>query len=58
MVGLKPGGVNSWAGRIYNAGDGKTYAGTAKLGGAIVRVRVCVAFILCKPQYGPVLRVA
>jgi len=41
--GMRPTGPNQWAGRIYNADDGKTYASKiAVTGPASLRVEGCV----------------
>jgi uncharacterized protein (DUF2147 family) len=42
--GMRPSGPNQWAGRIYNADDGQTYASKISVAGADrLRVEGCVA---------------
>jgi uncharacterized protein (DUF2147 family) len=45
---MKPEGSNAWAGKIYNADDGRTYSASAKLDGNRFTLKACVASILCK----------
>lgn len=45
---MKPTGDNSWAGSIYNADDGRTYAATMTLSGGTMKLKGCVASIFCK----------
>jgi uncharacterized protein (DUF2147 family) len=48
MSGMTPSGDNLWTGRIYNPDDGNTYSGTIRMAGATMKVKGCVASILCK----------
>ena len=45
---MAPAGDNNWAGTIYNPDDGRTYSASLKLSGRVIRVKGCVAAILCK----------
>jgi uncharacterized protein (DUF2147 family) len=45
---MKPAGPNKWSGQIYNADDGKTYAGNVSVSGpANLKVEGCVGGALC-----------
>lgn len=48
LSGMKPTGDNTWSGSIYNADDGRTYSATMTLSGATMKLKGCVAGILCK----------
>ncbi len=49
--GMTPNGPDSWAGRIYNADDGRTYKASLEfLGRNRARVEGCVLAVLCKGQ--------
>ncbi len=48
LVGMKSAGENTWKGAIYNPDDGKTYTGTVKLSGGVMKVQGCVLKVLCK----------
>jgi uncharacterized protein (DUF2147 family) len=48
LIGMKPAGENSWQGAIYNPDDGKTYSATVRYSGSEMKVKGCVAGILCK----------
>ena len=48
LIGMRPSGENKWKGSIYNPDDGKTYSATVSLDGNRMKVRGCVAAILCK----------
>jgi uncharacterized protein (DUF2147 family) len=49
MQGAKRSGPLSWAGRLYNRADGKTYAGTLTVKSRdAVQLSGCVAAIFCK----------
>lgn len=48
LIGMKPNGDNQWKGAIYNPDDGKTYSATVKYDGKTMKVKGCVASILCK----------
>jgi uncharacterized protein (DUF2147 family) len=48
LIGMKPAGENYWKGAIYNPDDGKTYSGTVRYDGQNMKVKGCVAGILCK----------
>jgi uncharacterized protein (DUF2147 family) len=45
---MKPTGDNTWSGKIYNADDGKTYSATMSMSGSTMKLKGCVAGILCK----------
>jgi uncharacterized protein (DUF2147 family) len=40
--GMKPSGADTWSGRIYNADDGRTYSGSAKLSGNTLTISACI----------------
>jgi uncharacterized protein (DUF2147 family) len=48
LIGMKPAGENYWKGAIYNPDDGKTYSGTVRYDGQNMKVKGCVAGVLCK----------
>ncbi len=48
LVGMKPAGENLWRGAIYNPDDGNTYSATVTHNGGTMKVKGCVASILCK----------
>ena len=48
LIGMRPAGLNKWKGTIYNPDDGKSYSATVSLEGNRMKVRGCVAAILCK----------
>ena len=48
LIGMKPAGEDTWKGAIYNPDDGNTYSATLTLDGARMKVKGCVAGILCK----------
>jgi uncharacterized protein (DUF2147 family) len=53
LIGMKPSGTpDKWAGQIYNAEDGKTYAGSiAMMGASSLKVEGCVmGGMICKSQ--------
>jgi uncharacterized protein (DUF2147 family) len=50
LKNMKADGSNKWVGTIYNADDGYTYTSVMKLGGNVMKVKGCVAFI-CKSMY-------
>jgi len=44
ILGMQPAGPDKWSGRIYNADDGKVYAGSIQLTGpASLKIQGCVA---------------
>jgi len=48
LLGMKPSGLNQWAGRIYNSDNGKTYSGGLTLvDPGVLRVRGCILGFLC-----------
>jgi uncharacterized protein (DUF2147 family) len=48
LIGMKPAGEGKWQGAIYNPDDGNTYSASIKLDGDKMKVKGCVAGILCK----------
>lgn len=48
LIGMKPAGEGKWQGSIYNPDDGNTYSASIKLDGDKMKVKGCVAGILCK----------
>lgn len=48
LIGMKPAGDNYWKGAIYNPDDGKTYSATVSYEGSRMKVKGCVAGVLCK----------
>lgn len=52
VLGMKPNGAGKWAGRVYNAEDGKTYTGYLTLTGAnSLDLQGCVlGGLICKSQ--------
>ncbi len=48
LIGMKPAGENAWKGAIYNPDDGRTYSATVNYEGRTMKVKGCVAGILCK----------
>ena len=48
LVGMKPAGDGQWKGAIYNPDDGKTYSATVTHKGGTMKVKGCVAAVLCK----------
>jgi uncharacterized protein (DUF2147 family) len=48
LIDMKPTGDSAWQGAIYNPDDGNTYSATLTLDGNSMKVRGCVAGILCK----------
>lgn len=48
LIGMKPAGENAWKGAIYNPDDGRTYAATVRYDGSVMKVKGCVAGVLCK----------
>ena len=48
LIGMKPTGDNFWKGAIYNPDDGKTYSATVRYDGRSMKVKGCVAGVLCK----------
>ena len=48
LIGMKPAGEATWKGAIYNPDDGNTYSATVTLDGSRMKVKGCVAGILCK----------
>jgi uncharacterized protein (DUF2147 family) len=48
LIGMKPAGEGEWKGAIYNPDDGKTYSATVRHDGKTMKVKGCVAGILCK----------
>jgi uncharacterized protein (DUF2147 family) len=51
MSNMKPEGDNKWTGAIYNPDDGRTYSASIKLDGGRMRVKGCVAGILCQSKW-------
>jgi uncharacterized protein (DUF2147 family) len=46
--GMRPSGPNQWAGQIYNADDGKTYASKISMAGpSTLKVEGCIGAGLC-----------
>lgn len=48
LKGMKPAGEGQWKGAIYNPDDGKTYSATVTHKGNTMKVKACVAAVLCK----------
>lgn len=48
LLGMQPAGDNLWKGAIYNADDGNTYSATIRLAGDRIKLKACVAAVLCK----------
>ena len=48
LKGMKPAGDGQWKGAIYNPDDGKTYSATVTQSGGSMKVKACVAGVLCK----------
>lgn len=48
LIGMKSAGEDTWKGAIYNPDDGNTYSATLTLAGSKMKVKGCVAGILCK----------
>ncbi len=48
LIGMKPAGEGTWKGAIYNPDDGNTYSATLSMDGGSLKVKGCVAGILCK----------
>ena len=48
LIGMKPAGDGQWKGAIYNPDDGKTYSATVNHKGDTMKVKGCVAAVLCK----------
>jgi len=48
LIGMQPDGNGGWKGRLYNPDDGGTYSATVKLDGDQIKVKGCVAGVLCK----------
>ena len=48
LIGMKPSGEGTWNGAIYNPDDGNTYSASVKLNGSEMKVKGCVASVLCK----------
>jgi len=48
LIGMKPSGEGKWQGAIYNPDDGNTYSASIRLDGDKMKVKGCVAGILCK----------
>lgn len=48
LIGMKPAGQGLWKGAIYNPDDGKTYSATVSHQGDAIKVKGCVAAVLCK----------
>ena len=48
LIGMKPTGDNFWKGAIYHPDDGKTYSATVRYDGRSMKVKGCVAGVLCK----------
>ena len=48
LIGMKPAGEDTWKGAIYNPDDGNTYSATLTLDGSRMKVKGCVAGVLCK----------
>ena len=48
LIGMKPDGDGTWKGAIYNPDDGNTYSASVKLKGSEMKVKGCVASVLCK----------
>lgn len=52
VLGMKPNGTDKWSGQVYNAEDGKTYAGHLTLTGArSLKLEGCaMAGLICRAQ--------
>ena len=48
LIGMRQAGEGKWQGAIYNPDDGNTYSASIKLDGDKMKVKGCVAGILCK----------
>jgi uncharacterized protein (DUF2147 family) len=48
LVNMKAAGGGKWQGAIYNPDDGRTYSGSVKLEGAVMKVQGCVLNLFCK----------
>jgi uncharacterized protein (DUF2147 family) len=48
LIGMKPAGDGKWQGAIYNPDDGNTYSASIRVEGDTLKVKGCVAGILCK----------
>lgn len=48
LVDMKPAGAGKWKGAIYNADDGKTYSATLQHANSKIKLKACVAAVLCK----------
>ena len=48
LIGMEPTGDGRWKGAIYNPDDGRTYSATVRHDGSTIKVKGCVAGILCR----------
>jgi uncharacterized protein (DUF2147 family) len=48
LVNMKAAGGGKWQGAIYNPDDGRTYSGSVKLDGPVMKVQGCVLNLFCK----------
>ena len=48
LIGMSQAGEGKWQGAIYTPDDGNTYSASIKLDGDKMKVKGCVAGILCK----------
>jgi uncharacterized protein (DUF2147 family) len=51
LSNMKPDGENKWRGTIYNPDDGRTYSASMRLDGNRIKVKGCVAGILCQSKW-------
>jgi uncharacterized protein (DUF2147 family) len=50
VLGMRPSGPDQWSGKLYNAGDGKTYTGSFTMTGAnTAEVQGCL-LVFCQSQ--------
>jgi len=50
LSGMRPSGDGEWTGYLYNPDDGNTYSATLRLRGEVIKVKGCVAGVLCKSK--------
>jgi uncharacterized protein (DUF2147 family) len=50
QIGKLAGGGGTYEGNIIDPADDKTYSGSAKVAGAGMKLKGCVAMVLCKTQ--------
>lgn len=48
LRGMRPAGVGQWKGAIYNPDDGRTYKAVVTQKGDTMKVKACVASVLCR----------